>query len=209
MTTNAELLAQYRRVLPSFLSPYYAEPISIERGEGSWVWDVEGAKYLDFFGGVLTTMIGHNNPGVTAAIQKQAAKTLHTSSLYLSPPMLDLAEQIAERCGHSRRSGLLHHVRVRSERHCDSAGPPAFASRTRCSRCVTATTAGRSLLRRSPRMRRGRRRRSPDSRSTLCRVDTDCDHRSPRSTDDAYTTACVGRPRAATRHDLGGVTWHA
>jgi len=44
-------------------------------------------------------MIGHNNPGVTAAIQKQAAKTLHTSSLYLSPPMLDLAEQIAERSG--------------------------------------------------------------------------------------------------------------
>ena len=99
MNTNAELLAQYRRVLPSFLSPYYAEPISIERGEGSWVWDVEGSKYLDFFGGVLTTMVGHNNPAVTAAIQEQAAKTLHTSSLYLSPPMLDLAEQIAEKSG--------------------------------------------------------------------------------------------------------------
>jgi 4-aminobutyrate aminotransferase len=99
MTTNAELLAKYRRVLPSFLSPYYADPISIERGEGSWVWDVEGTKYLDFFGGVLTTMIGHNNPAVTTAIQEQAAKTLHTSSLYLSPPMLDLAEQIAEQSG--------------------------------------------------------------------------------------------------------------
>jgi len=99
MTTNADLLAQYRRVLPSFLSPYYAEPISIERGEGSWVWDVEGTKYLDFFGGVLTTMVGHNNPAVTAAIHEQASKTLHTSSLYLSPPMLDLAEQIAEKSG--------------------------------------------------------------------------------------------------------------
>ena len=99
MTTNAELLAQYRRVLPSFLSPYFAEPISIERGEGGWVWDVEGTKYLDFFGGVLTTMVGHNNPAVTAAIQEQAAKTLHTSTLYLSPPMLDLAEQIAEQSG--------------------------------------------------------------------------------------------------------------
>ena len=95
MTTNAELLAQYQRVLPSFLSPYYAEPISIVRGDGGWVWDVEGNRYLDFFGGVLTTMVGHNNPAVTAAIQEQAAKTLHTSSLYLSPPMLDLAEQIA------------------------------------------------------------------------------------------------------------------
>jgi 4-aminobutyrate aminotransferase len=99
MTTNADLLEQYRRVLPSFLSPYYADPISIERGEGSYVWDVEGNRYLDFFGGVLTTMVGHNNPEVTAAIREQAAKTLHTSTLYLSPPMLDLAEQIAEQSG--------------------------------------------------------------------------------------------------------------
>ncbi len=99
MTTNADLHEQYRRVLPSFLKPYYAEPISIERGEGSWVWDVEGTRYLDFFGGVLTTMVGHANPAVTAAIQEQAARTLHTSTLYLSPPMLDLAEAIAERSG--------------------------------------------------------------------------------------------------------------
>ena len=99
MTTNAALLDQYRRVLPSFLSPLYSDPISIERGEGGWVWDVEGTRYLDFFGGVLTTMVGHANPAVTAAIQEQAAKTLHTSSLYLSPPMLDLAERIAERSG--------------------------------------------------------------------------------------------------------------
>ena len=99
MTTNAELLDQYRRVLPSFLSPLYSDPISIERGEGGWVWDVEGTRYLDFFGGVLTTMVGHANPAVTTAIQEQAAKTLHTSSLYLSPPMLDLAEQIAEQSG--------------------------------------------------------------------------------------------------------------
>lgn len=99
MTTNAELLATYRRVLPSFVSPYFAEPISIERGQGSWIWDVEGHRYLDFFGGVLTTMVGHNNPMVTAAIQEQAARTLHTSTLYLSPPMLRLAEQITERSG--------------------------------------------------------------------------------------------------------------
>ena len=72
---------------------------SIERGDGSWVWDVEDNRYLDFFGGVLTTMVGHNNPAITAAIQEQAAKTLHTSSLYLSPPMLDLAEEIAATSG--------------------------------------------------------------------------------------------------------------
>ncbi|WP_420451882.1 aspartate aminotransferase family protein [Ilumatobacter sp.] len=99
MTSSAELLEKYRRVLPSFLSPYFDEPISIERGEGSWVFDTEGERYLDFFGGVLTTMVGHANPAVTEAIREQAGKTLHTSTLYLSAPMLDLAEQIAELSG--------------------------------------------------------------------------------------------------------------
>ena len=95
MTTNAELLERYRAILPSYLSPLYAEPISIDHGQGGYVFDVEGNKYLDFFGGVLTTMVGHNNAGVTAAIQEQAAKVLHTSTLYLSEPMIELAEKIA------------------------------------------------------------------------------------------------------------------
>ena len=95
MTTNAELHKRYEAVLPSYLKPLYADPISIERGQGSYVWDVEGNRYLDFFGGVLTTMVGHNNPAVTEAIQQQAAKVLHTSTLYLSEPMIELAEEIA------------------------------------------------------------------------------------------------------------------
>jgi 4-aminobutyrate aminotransferase len=93
--TAAELHARYRQFLPSFLSPYYAEPIEIDHGEGSYVFDSDENRYLDFFGGVLTTMIGHNNPAVTAAVQEQAGKVMHTSSLYLSKPMIDLAEKIA------------------------------------------------------------------------------------------------------------------
>lgn len=99
MTTNAELLARYRAALPSFVSPLYAEPISIDRGEGSYVYDVEGNRYLDYFGGVLTTMIGHSNPDVVAAVQAQAAKVMHTSTLYLSEPMIALAEEIAAQSG--------------------------------------------------------------------------------------------------------------
>ena len=86
-------------MLPSFVSPYYAEPISIDHGDGGYVWDLEGNRYLDFFGGVLTTMIGHDNRAVTDAIQAQAAKVLHTSTLYLSEPMIELAEMIAEQSG--------------------------------------------------------------------------------------------------------------
>lgn len=96
---SAELLARYRRSLPSFLNPYYAEPIQIDHGDGGYVYDTTGAKYLDFFGGVLTTMIGHNNPAVTTALQEQAGRVVHTSSLYLSEPMIELAEKIAELSG--------------------------------------------------------------------------------------------------------------
>ena len=99
MTSTAELADRYRRVLPSFLSPYYAEPLSIERGSGSYVWDVEGHRYLDFFGGVLTTMIGHDHPEVTAAVQAQASRVMHTSTLYLSEPMIEFAEAVADASG--------------------------------------------------------------------------------------------------------------
>ncbi len=98
-TQNAELAERYRAVLPSFISPMYADPISIDHGQGGYVVGVDGARYLDFFGGVLTTMIGHAHPAVVAAVQAQAAKVMHTSTLYLSEPMIELAEQIAARSG--------------------------------------------------------------------------------------------------------------
>ena len=99
MTTDSDLHKRYQAVLPSFLHPLYSEPISIDRGEGSYVYTVDGDRYLDFFGGVLTTMIGHSHPRVVEAVQSQAAKTMHTSSLYLSEPMIELAELIAELSG--------------------------------------------------------------------------------------------------------------
>ena len=99
VTSTADLLTRYRRSLPSFLSPYYAEPIAIDHGSGSYVFDLDGNRYLDFFGGVLTTMIGHDHPAVTAAVQEQAAKVLHTSTLYLSEPMIEFAEAVAEASG--------------------------------------------------------------------------------------------------------------
>ena len=99
MATDAELLERYREVLPSFLSPLYQTPLSIDRGEGSWIHTVEGERYLDWFGGVLTTMIGHSHPEVVEAVQAQAAKTMHTSTLYLSEPMIELAELVCELSG--------------------------------------------------------------------------------------------------------------
>ena len=99
MATNAELAERYTAILPSFLHLLYDEPISIEQGEGSYVWDVEGNRYLDYFGGVLTTMIGHVEPSVVAAVQEQAAKVMHTSTLYLSEPMIAFAEDVGRVSG--------------------------------------------------------------------------------------------------------------
>jgi len=96
MTSTSELAQRYRAVFPSWLGPLHGEaPISIAHGDGGYVWDLDGNRYLDFFGGVLTTMIGHNQPDVTAAIQKQAAKVVHSSTLYLNEEMIALAEEIA------------------------------------------------------------------------------------------------------------------
>jgi 4-aminobutyrate aminotransferase len=85
--------------MPSWLALYYKEPIAIDHGVGRTVWDLEGNEYLDFFGGILTTMTAYSLPEVTAAINEQAAKVLHTSTLYLNEPMVELAEMVAELSG--------------------------------------------------------------------------------------------------------------
>ena len=99
MTTNAELLKRHQKVLPSWLAQYYDPPISMDRGEGRHIFDVEGNKYLDFFGGILTTSLGYDVPEITEALNKQVPKTLHSSTLYLSEPMIELAELIADLSG--------------------------------------------------------------------------------------------------------------
>ena len=99
MTTHADLLARHNEVLPSWLALYYKEPIALVDGEGRRVIDAEGNKYLDFFGGILTTMSGYKIPEVVEAIREQANKMLHTSTLYLIESQIELAEKIAELSG--------------------------------------------------------------------------------------------------------------
>ncbi|WP_329460039.1 aspartate aminotransferase family protein [Streptomyces sp. NBC_01497] len=85
--------------MPDWLSLYYAEPLEITHGEGRHVWDVDGRRYLDFFGGILTTMTAHALPEVTKAVAEQAARIIHSSTLYLNRPMVELAERIAALSG--------------------------------------------------------------------------------------------------------------
>jgi 4-aminobutyrate aminotransferase-like enzyme len=74
---------------------YYDEPIALVRGEGNYVWDDQGRRYLDAFGGVLTVSVGHANPKVVAAIVEQVKKISHTSTLYANEQQSNLAEKLA------------------------------------------------------------------------------------------------------------------
>ena len=93
--TDEPLIDRHRKVIPNWVSVYYDEPISLVRGEGCRVWDSEGREYLDFFAGILTTISGHNVPQVVEAITEQAKRILHTSTLYVIEPAVELAEKIA------------------------------------------------------------------------------------------------------------------
>src|SRR3954470_6959582 len=97
---NDDLLARHRAVMPSWMPIYYDEPIEIVAGKGSRVTDAEGRSYLDFFGGVLTTMLGYDVPEVREAVERQLRTgVVHTSTLYLIRQQVQLAEKIARLSG--------------------------------------------------------------------------------------------------------------
>lgn len=99
MGDHADLYARHRAVLPAWIATYYDEPIEIVSGKGCNVVDREGREYLDCFGGILTTMTAYGLPEVVEAIREQAGRMLHTSTLYLISPMVELAEEIARLSG--------------------------------------------------------------------------------------------------------------
>ncbi|MEU7057818.1 aspartate aminotransferase family protein [Streptomyces sp. NPDC046197] len=94
-----DLYDRHKAVLPDWLALYYEDPIEITHGEGRHVWDAAGHRYLDFFGGILTTMTAHALPEVTKAVSEQAGRIIHSSTLYLNRPMVELAERIAQLSG--------------------------------------------------------------------------------------------------------------
>jgi 4-aminobutyrate aminotransferase len=99
MGRHADLHARHQKVLPKWMALYYQQPISLVDGEGRRVKDAEGNEYLDFFGGILTTMTGYKTPEVIKAIKAQADKMLHSSTLYLIENQITLAEKVAELSG--------------------------------------------------------------------------------------------------------------
>lgn len=93
--SSAGVRAGHAKHLLPAVANYYAESIVLESGAGLRVRDLDGREYLDFFGGILTVSVGHCEPRVVGAIQTQAARLGHVSTLYPTIPIVELAERIA------------------------------------------------------------------------------------------------------------------
>ena len=84
----------------SYQMPLFAcLPVAFTHGEGSWLWDTQGKKYLDALAGIAVCGLGHAHPAVTAALCEQAGKLLHTSNWYQIPLQEKLAERVCKLAG--------------------------------------------------------------------------------------------------------------
>src|ERR1700680_1467976 len=90
----SETIRKHKEFLFPAVATYYQEPLALVRGEGFHVWDDQGDKYLDCFGGVLTVTIAHPNPKVNEPIINKVKTITHTSTLYCNKPQSDLAEKL-------------------------------------------------------------------------------------------------------------------
>lgn len=88
--------------LMHLMNTYGRLPVAFTHGEGVWVWDTEGRKYLDALSGIAVTGLGHAHPRVVSAIAEQAGRMIHSSNLYQIPEQERLADKLVEVAGMDR-----------------------------------------------------------------------------------------------------------
>jgi len=76
------------------MQTYAPQPVSFVRGEGAWLWDTEGKRYLDALAGIAVNGLGHAHPALTRAISEQAARLIHTSNLFVVPEQERVAAKL-------------------------------------------------------------------------------------------------------------------
>ena len=81
------------------MNTYARMPVAFVRGEGAWLWDEDGRRYLDAISGLGVTALGHAHPQVTRAIAEQAGRLVHTSNLARIPAQEALGDRLAEITG--------------------------------------------------------------------------------------------------------------
>ncbi len=120
------------------LGTYGRAPITMERGEGSYLYDTTGKRYVDFCAGIATCCLGHCHPVVVEALEKQAHKLMHCSNLYGIPEQEELAELIVRRVvgidgqiffcnsGAEANDGIIKVARRFGHRHPAMDGTPRY-----------------------------------------------------------------------------------
>ncbi|PPK60602.1 acetylornithine transaminase [Actinokineospora auranticolor] len=94
--SNLDAQARWKSAL---MDNYGTPGIALVRGEGSYVWDADGKRYLDLVGGIATNALGHAHPAVVAAVTEQITKMAHVSNLYVNPVAVELAEALLDVAG--------------------------------------------------------------------------------------------------------------
>jgi 4-aminobutyrate aminotransferase/(S)-3-amino-2-methylpropionate transaminase len=91
----AEIIKKKKEYIMPCLNHFYQEPMQLVKGEGQYLYDHTGKKYLDFFAGVSVINCGHCHPEITERICQQVKELQHVCNIYLTQPMLELAEKLA------------------------------------------------------------------------------------------------------------------
>ena len=119
--------------------------MELTHGEGFKVWDSEGNEYLDFFGGIVTTISGHDIPEIVEAVREQAGKILHSSTLYLIEHQVKAGGEAHRTIPDLRRpESVLRQQRQRGERSGAACSRHSIVSPVRSSPCAVPTTAALS-----------------------------------------------------------------
>lgn len=92
MDADKIIQAEARYLVPTYSRP----PVVFTRGEGSYLFDQEGKRYLDFAAGIAVNALGHSHPSWVETLQEQSRKLTHISNLYYSEPQVDLARRLVE-----------------------------------------------------------------------------------------------------------------
>jgi len=99
MQTNLEMQQRWDQALQN---NYGSPNLTLVKGDGARVWDIEGREYLDFLGGIATNILGHAHPKIVEAIGTQSKLLGHVSNLYSHPNAIELAEKLKSFTGQAR-----------------------------------------------------------------------------------------------------------
>src|SRR5205823_6275478 len=103
MSMSTSMTEEITRLFDQFVVPSYARfDLVLERGEGSYVWDETGKRYLDLGGGIAVCALGHANAEIADALYEQARKLVHVSNLYYNELPGRLAKRIVDLIGPGR-----------------------------------------------------------------------------------------------------------